>query len=214
MNNRNSSKCAIIGASGHGKVIAELAELNGFSDIHFFDDKWPALTKVENWIVYGDFNKLLNDLAEYEAVVVAIGHNSTRLKMHRVLINKGALCPPLIHPSATVSPYSCLGVGSVVMAGAIIQAFSIIGQACIINTAATVDHDCHISDGVHISPGSHLAGAVKVGEASWLGIGSSVKQAIKIGSNTVVGAGAAVVKDVLDNQTVIGVPAKPIIFKE
>ncbi|MFB2674383.1 acetyltransferase [Shewanella xiamenensis] len=214
MTNHSSGLCAILGASGHGKVIAEIAELNGYPDIHFYDDRWPELKQVEHWPVLGNSNALINQVANYSNVVVAIGHNATRLEKYHQLFVQGACCLPLIHPSAIVSRYADLEGGTVVMAGAVINPFCRIGKACIINTAATVDHDCVIADGSHVSPGAHLAGGVEVAEASWLGIGCQIKQLIKIGSNAVVAAGATVIHDVLNNQTVAGVPAKPICRKE
>ncbi|MBT6282943.1 MAG: acetyltransferase, partial [Phycisphaerae bacterium] len=77
-------------------------------------------------------------------------------------------------------------------------------------TGATVDHDCELADGVHISPGANLGGNVTVGECSWIGIGACVKNGVTIGKNVIVGAGAAVVQDVPDNVTVVGVPAKEL----
>ncbi|CAJ1809643.1 acetyltransferase [Aeromonas veronii] len=206
--------CAILGASGHGKVIADIAELNGYSDIHFYDDRWPKLTQVEHWPVRGNSERLFMQVADYANIVVGIGNNAIRLEKYQRLFALGASCLPLVHPRAVISCYASLGIGSVVMAGAVINPCSHIGKACIINTAATVDHDCGVADGVHISPGVHLAGGVTVAEASWIGIGANIKPLIKIGSNAVVGAGAAVIHDVLDNQTVAGVPAKPICRKE
>ncbi|MBF4296100.1 acetyltransferase, partial [Vibrio anguillarum] len=153
--------CAILGASGHGKVIAEMAELNGYSDIHFYDDRWPSLGRIELWQVSGNSETLLKQAQHYANVVVAIGNNATRLEKYNQLVASGASCLPLVHPSAIVSRYANVENGTVVMAGAVINPFSRIGQACIINTAATVDHDCVIEDGVHLSPGVHLAGGVE-----------------------------------------------------
>ncbi|QDF67634.1 acetyltransferase [Shewanella sp. SNU WT4] len=214
MSNSSSGSCAILGASGHGKVIAEIAELNGFTEIHFYDDRWPELARIEHWPVYGNSDILIKRIHDYTNIVVAIGDNATRLKKYRLLFEHGACCLPLVHPSAVVSNYAQLGDGTVVMAGAVVNSFSYIGKGCIINTVASVDHDCMIADGVHISPGAHLAGAVQVAECCWIGIGSQIKQLIRIGSNSIVAAGATVINDVLNNQTVIGIPAKPINRKE
>ncbi len=205
------TKCAILGASGHGKVIADIAELNGYKVIHFYDDRWPKLTNVEHWAVEGTTESLLAYCGQYDAIFIAIGNNSIRLTKQNYLSQYGAVFPVLVHPSATVSRYSRLGEGCIVMAGSIINPFAVLGKACIVNTSSTVDHDCLLADGVHLSPGSHLAGGVKVGKCTWIGIGANIKQLVNIGENTIVAAGATVIRDVLNDQVVVGVPAKPLI---
>ena len=57
-------------------------------------------------------------------------------------------------------------------------------------------------------PGTHLAGGVHVGFRSIIGIGSAVKQNVSIGSDVTIGAGAAVVHDLPDSVTAVGVPAR------
>ncbi|MBE0484498.1 MAG: acetyltransferase [Bacterioplanes sp.] len=203
-------RLAILGASGHGKVVAEIAELNGW-DVVFFDDAFPSVTGLAHWSVIGNTDDLLTDLQCFDGCFVAIGNNRIRLDKQRMLAKKGATLPVLIHPSAVVSRYAKVEAGCVVMAGAVINPFALVQQACIVNTAATIDHDCVLAEGVHISPSANLAGAVSVGACSWVGIGASVKQCLKIGANVVVGAGAAVVLDIADNLTVVGVPAKVLI---
>lgn len=208
------TRCAILGASGHGKVIAELAILNNYNEIFFYDDKWPSIDKVEYWPVVGNTNTLLKDAYKYDLIVVAIGHNATRQNLYQKLLNINSKIPPLVHPSAVISQYSKIGLGTVIMAGAVINPFCRIGQFCIINTSASIDHDCTISDGVHISPGSHLAGSINIGQTSWVGIGSCIKQQVTIGENVIIAAGATVVNNILNNQTVAGTPAKQINLKD
>ena len=204
------NKLAILGASGHGKVLAEIAELNGWCDIVFFDDAWPVVNSIEHWDVLGNTESLLVHIKEFHGAIVAIGNNTIRLLKTKKLADAGFKLINLIHPSAIVSKYSEIAYGTAVMAGAIINPFSKIGIAGIINTGSIIDHDCFIGDAVHVCPGVKLAGNVSVGNRTWIGIGSSVKQDIKIGKDVIVGAGAVVVKDIEDKTTVIGVPAKSI----
>ena len=203
-------KCAVLGASGHGKVVAEIAELNCYGQVEFFDDRWPQRDHLEHWKVVGGTQQLLDSVTEYDLVVVAIGNNEIRLTKQLLLEEAGAKFSSLVHPTAVISGYSSIGAGSVVMANAVVNPFTSVGKAGIVNTSATVDHDCLIADGVHISPGANLAGGVTVGEQSWVGVGAQVKQLVTIGKQVVVGAGATVINDVSDFQTVIGAPAKPV----
>ena len=202
------SSCAVLGASGHGKVLAEIAELNGYSKVVFYDDAWPNKTSLEAWPVEGGSTELLKSTFQYDIVLVAIGNNEIRYQKYLQLQSVSAKMPALIHPSAIISRYSCIGDGSIVMAGAIVNPFVTIGSAVIVNTGATIDHDCNIRDGVHISPKASLAGNVEIEKLSWVGIGALVKQSIKIGKSVTVGAGSTVVKNIDDSLVVVGTPAR------
>lgn len=200
-------RLAILGASGHGKVVADTAECCGWSDIEFYDDAWPNLKANGAWVVSGDTVALVEQIAQYDGVLVAIGDNRIRQLKIRELIRAGAKMTTLIHPTATVSRYARLGVGSVVFAGAIMNVSAAAGEGTILNTGCSVDHDCILGNAVHISPGVRLAGNVRVGDLSWIGIGACVRQSICIGRQVTVGAGAAVVSHLADNIIVVGVPA-------
>lgn len=202
-------RLAILGASGHGRVVADTAELCGWQ-VAFFDDAHPAASRNAHWPVLGDWDNLLSRLSDFEGVVVAIGNNRTRLAKLEALRARGVGLPSLIHPAAVVSRHAWLGDGGVVFAGVVVNACADIGAGVILNTQCSIDHDCVLEAGVHVSPGAHLAGGVRVGEASWVGIGASIRQMTVIGRGVIVGAGAAVVADVPDNVTVVGVPARTI----
>jgi len=203
---------AIVGASGHGKVVAEIAEALGY-EVNFFDDASSEKCRVEHWTIKGDFQTLLDNKNKYFGAVVAIGHAPTRKKVSQSLLHNNILLPSLIHPKANVSKYARFAQGCVVMPSATINAFAEIGQGSIVNTSAVVEHHCKLGEYVHICPNSALAGGVIVGELSWIGIGTSVRQLIAIGSNVTVGAGSVVVKDIESGQTAFGNPAK-IVIKE
>ncbi|SDJ09508.1 acetyltransferase [Billgrantia gudaonensis] len=203
-------KLAILGASGHGKVVADTALQAGWTEVVFYDDAWPELEENGAWSVAGDTAALLSQLAEFEGVVVGIGNNRTRLAKTRKLACAGARLATIVHPRAVVSSQANIGRGSVVFAGAVIQVDSQLGEACIVNTNASIDHDCQLAPGIHVCPGVNLAGLVTVGEACWIGIGASVKQQVRIGAGVTVGAGAAVIRDIPDGEVVVGVPARAL----
>ncbi|HEX6236626.1 MAG TPA: NeuD/PglB/VioB family sugar acetyltransferase [Acidimicrobiales bacterium] len=203
-------RLAILGASGHGKVVADAAAAAGWDETVFYDDAWPRRRTNGPWAVVGDTAVLVDQLDEHDGVIVGIGDNRTRLDLAHRLTKSNARLVSVIHPQAVVSRYAEIGDGTVVFAGVVVNVDSRVGRGCIINTGATVDHDCALADGVHLSPGAHLAGGVTVGEASWVGIGASVRQRVTVDRDVTVGAGAVVVSHVPAGQTVVGVPAKPL----
>lgn len=203
-------RLAILGAGGHGKVVADAAECCGWTDISFFEDSWPERAQNACWLICGTTSHLLARLHEFDGVVVAIGHNRARGEKLSLLESAGAQIVSIIHPRATVSKHAEVGKGSVVFAGACINPCAIVGTGAIINTGSSVDHDCVLGANVHISPGARLAGNVSVGDGSWVGIGACIRQAVRIGMHVTVGAGSAVVKDINDNHVVVGVPARPM----
>ena len=198
---------AILGASGHGKVVAEIAELCGYQKVVFFDDN-KDMDSFESWEIQGDTKNLISRLSIFDACIVAIGDNKVRMEKTKLLLSNNANVTSLIHPLATVSKYSRFQIGSVVMAGAVINPFVTIGISCIINTNSTIEHDCILGDGVHISPNAAIAGGVRIGDETWIGIGSLVKQNIEIGINVIVGLGSVVLKSLPDNVIAYGLPAK------
>lgn len=201
-------RLAILGASGHGKVVADIAEISGWDEIVFFDDAWPEVKINSAWPVIGNTNNLLSSLGDFSGVAVAIGNNLIRLEKLSLLNQNGVSLPSIIHPQAAISRYAKIADGCVVCAGVVVNVGSIIGFGSILNTSCSIDHDCSLSEAVHVSPGAHLAGGIKVGACAWVGIGAAVRQLITVGSHAVVGAGAVVVKDVLERTTVVGIPAK------
>jgi sugar O-acyltransferase (sialic acid O-acetyltransferase NeuD family) len=199
----------IIGASGHGKVVADIAlKMQKWRDIYFLDDN-ENLTSSMGITVVGktiDAYKYLKDCD----IFIGIGNNTVRETLQKKLEDKGAHIPTLIHPTAILGEQVEISPGTVVMAGTVINSCSEIGKGCIINTGSTIDHDCIIEDYVHISPGAHLAGTVKVGQGTWLGIGSIVSNNVNISYGCKIGAGAVVIRDLTVTGTYVGVPAKKI----
>ena len=199
----------IVGASGHGRVIADIAlKMNRWKSIKFLDDDENIKSSMGIEVIGKsvDAFKYINDWN----IFVAIGSNSVRQKIQEKLEAEGASIPVLIHPDAIIGEQVEIGDGTAVMAGAIINCCTRIGKGCIINTGATVDHDNLIEDYVHISPGVHIAGTVKIGKGTWLGVGSIVSNNVNITSGCIIGAGAVVVKDITEPGTYIGVPARTV----
>lgn len=199
-------KLVIIGAGGHGKVVADIARKNGYESICFLDDD-ASVKQCGGYPVAGPSA----DAANYNCdIAVAIGNAAVRQKIQQELEAKQMCVPALIHPQAVIGEHVVIGAGTVIMAGSVINPGSRIGKGCIVNTCASVDHDCRISDYAHISVGAHLAGAVAVGERTWIGIGAVVSNNIEVSEDSIIGAGAVVVKSIDQPGTYAGVPARKI----
>lgn len=202
-----NKKIVIIGASGHGKVVADIAQKSGYERIVFLDDD-VKVKKCGNYSVVGT-RKEAALYREFD-FVVAIGNANIRQKVYDELVSEKLHICTLIHPDAVIAEDVLIGKGTVIMAGVVINSEARIGRGCIINTCASVDHDCVIDDLVHISVGAHIAGTVQVGIRTWIGAGATVSNNVNITSDCMIGAGTVVIKDVRESGTYIGVPAERI----
>ena len=200
---------AIMGASGHCKVVAEIALENGYDNIVFVDLN-PTIDMLGEYPVADEDTDLENFINDEYDFIVGIGDAKIRRKVQEKLIAKGANIVTLIHPSAVIAYDASIGLGSVVMAGAVVNPGTKIGTGCIINTSSSVDHDNTIGDYVHISVGAHTAGTVAIGDNTWLGIGAVVSNNLSICADCIIGAGAVVVKNIIKPGTYVGVPAAKI----
>lgn len=194
----------IIGAGGHGRVIADTALLSGYKDVVFLDDAEKCEVEISGKT--DDFVKYLNNCDFF----VAIGNNKTRAKITDKIKNSGAAIVSLIHPSAVIGSNVVIGKGSFVAPGAIINTGAVIGDGVILNTASSVDHDCRVGDFSHVSIGSRVAGTVQIGKGCFIGAGAVIINNTTICEACVIGAGSVVVKDVVECGTYVGVPARKI----
>lgn len=202
-----NERVIVIGASGHGKVAADIVRSSGDTLLGFLDDNEllppmvagiPVLGRVADHTSFPD-----------ASFVIGIGSSDVREKIARQL--DGVRWYTAIHPSAVISALdTAIGAGSVVMANAVVNPSAHIGAHCIINTAAVVEHDNQIGDFSHISVGARLGGTVSVGAHAWVGIGAAVSNNISICGHCIIGAGAAVIHDIKESGTYVGVPARKI----
>lgn len=196
------NRLIIIGASGHGKVVADIAVLNGYKDIVFLDDD-EGIQECSGWAVVGKSSE-----APDGEVFVAVGNPETRKRLMELYSSR--VQPVLIHPKSVVAENVKIGSGTVVMAGAVINPGVMIGKGVIVNTSSSIDHDCSVGDYSHISVGAHLCGTVKAEDNVWIGAGATVINNVNICGGCTIGAGAVVIKDIDKSGTYVGVPAKMI----
>lgn len=194
------NRLIIIGAGGHGKVIADNALKNGYTDIGFIDDN--AAGECMEFPIIGTTDEIeaLND--GKTDFIIGIGDNAVRKTIaEKYDVN----WVTLIHPSAVTAFNASIGKGTVIMAGAVVNVCSTVGNHCIINTNAVVEHDNVIRSFSHISPGAVLSGTVVIGERTWIGTGASVINNIEICNDVTVGAGSVVLRNIETEGTYYGI---------
>lgn len=153
----------ILGAGGHGKVVADLAKQTGkYKEIFFLDDNSQEAEVIGKCSQYLEFQSA--DTEMYPA----FGNNTARIQWENKLLEAGISLAKIIHPLAYVSPLAEVASGCVIMPYAVVNTGTKIKKACIINIGAMVDHDCILEEGCHLAPGAivkgenHLSEGMKV----------------------------------------------------
>ncbi|MDK2800261.1 MAG: hypothetical protein PWQ70_1880 [Clostridiales bacterium] len=208
------NKLILLGAGGHCKVVIDVIktfyDIVGITDI----DRSKHGQEFYGIAVLGNDDILHEMFAKgvRKALVTlgSIGNSSIRKKLFEYAKDIGYDMINAVSNDTVISKSVRMGVGNIVMDGVIIHADAVIGNNTILNTSCIIEHDCMIEDHVHISPGAKLAGAVRIGEGTHIGLGANIIQNISIGKNCIIGAGAVVTKDIPDNCTAVGVPARVI----
>ena len=205
-----------IGAGGHGRLLADIAEEMGVYKIVGFTDVASDRVKGLPHPLLGDDHHLPGLLkagvlkAFLGVGAVSMGGLRLRARLYQRIITMGFRMATLIHPRAMVSSRAILGEGEVVMAGAVVNGGAQLGDNVVVYSGAVVEHDVVVGRHSHLSPGVLLAGGVTLGEGVFVGIGAVVIQGVSIGAWSTIGAGSVVLKDVPPGSTVVGVPARII----
>ncbi len=201
----------IIGAGGHGKVVADVARSAGFEVVGFTDDApGRAGGSFQGLPVLGLEDWLHSAARAGLRAALGIGDNNARGRAFERLRAAGVSMPVLVHERASVAASARLGDGTVVMALAVVNPDATVGEGAIVNSGAIVEHDCEVGPFAHLSPNATLGGAVVIGHRSHVGLGAVVLPGVRVGANVRVGAGAVVLADIEAGLTAVGVPARTL----
>jgi len=195
----SNPKLGLIGAGGLGREIRSLAERQ-YHFAGFYDDA----RQEAPWL--GPLMAV--EPAADIAFILAIGNPQTKKQVAGKLAGKNLSYANLVSQYSRVSPGALQGRGIVVCDGVVATVNCRFGHHVLLNLNATVGHDVVLGDYCSVMPGANISGSVTVGEATLIGSGAIVLQGLTLGANVRVGAGAVVTKDVPDNTTVVGVPAR------
>ena len=182
-----SKRVIVIGAGGHGRSVAEAILLLGRDElVGFVDDGADANAKVWTYPILGRTDSLHTLRALADTVVVAIGNNAVREKLHSRVRDAGFELLNVIHPAAFVSPTATLGAGCAVMAGAVVGTEAQLGEGVIVNCGATVDHHCRVDAFGHLGVNACMAGGSVLGHRAWMQAGAALGYGVKIAADTVL----------------------------
>lgn len=156
----------ILGAGGHGRVVAEIAQDCGYDHISFLDDNSPD--------AIGRIDELERFANQFDNAFAGIGNNVLREQLILRLEAAGYHVPVLIHPSAYVSRTAKIGKGTVVEPKAIVNAGTVVGLGCIISVGAIVDHNVVVGKCSHINAGSIVKAGAEIKERTKLEAGQVV----------------------------------------
>jgi sugar O-acyltransferase (sialic acid O-acetyltransferase NeuD family) len=197
-------KIILIGAGGHCKSCIDVIEKEKkYKIVGVIDNNKKGF--FLNYKILGNdanLNKFKN-ITQYALITVGqIKDYSIREKLFRNAINNKFVMPTIFSPLSSVSRYSLIKEGTIVMHRCIVNAHSQIGKNCIINTGAIIEHDVFIGNNCHISTGVIINGGVKIGDNTFIGSGTVIKNKISIGSNCIIGMKKNIKKNVKDNKVV------------
>lgn len=200
-----NNKVIIIGASGHGKVVADIVRQSNDEIVGFLDDAYTGTRDFYGSKIIG----VSNDYIKFKdcSFIIAIGNNEIRKRISSKMNCKWYTG---IHPTAVVSETATIGEGSVIMPNAVVNADAVIGKHSIVNSSAIVEHDCKVGDYSHIAPQSAVCGVTTLGSNTFLGAGGTVINVINCCDDVKLGAGAVVIKSINEKGTYVGVPCKKI----
>lgn len=199
----------LVGGGGHCKSVIDVAESAGYQIKGILDMPVNVGNKVLGHSIIGTDDQIINYVDD-ALFIVTVGHikdATLRIKLHQRIIDAGGNLATIVAPTAHVSRYAHLGVGTVVMHHAVVNADANIGRGCIINTFANIEHDARIGDYCHISTGAIVNGNCIVGNEIFLGSQSVVVNGIEITDGCVIGAGSLVRKNLSQKGVYSGIPA-------
>lgn len=201
-----TERVAIMGAGGHGRVVASILRANHINIHGFFDDSYSESSEViQGAPLLGRFDDIVKFRENIQKVYLALGNNLIRKKYFDFLSENNFLLPSILHPTAIIESDADIDSATAICLGTIVGTEVKIGKGCIINTACSVDHESAIGDFVHLAPKVAIAGRSSIGDYTFVGINTAIADKLTIGKNVVIGAGSVILSDVLDGAKIFGV---------
>lgn len=203
----------ILGAGGFGREVYLWSKDTFSKDKYrikgFLDDNSKALDGYSlNVDIIGSMVEYIPD--EHDRFLIATGSIDAKKNVIDILKKKGAKFINLIHPKAVVADNVKIGSGVIICPNSLIATDVQIGNYVTINCGTQIGHDVIIKDYTSIMSQVEIGGDCKLGGKVFMGSNSTIIPGRKIGDNAVIGTGSIVIRNVKENTTVFGNPAKRI----
>ena len=200
----------IFGCGYQGKIVFEILQRSQKDPKFFVDDS----NRVKTYRSLPVIDRHESTRKEIPNIMIALGNdNVEKINLKKEIIafyeQLQFQFPTIIDSTASISVSAEMEIGCIIHPGVTLMPDTKIGKFSIISTRASIDHDNTIEAFVNICPGVVSAGNVTFKEGCFVGTGAIILPGVTIGKNALIGAGAVVTKDVPDNVTVIGNPARP-----
>ena len=213
-------RIAILGAGGFAREVAWLIrDINSIKASYSFQgfilsdlSKKGSHDSLD--LLLGDFDWVEKNPGSIDALAIGVGTPAVREKLAAEALARFPVIewPPLIHPSANFDRNSCvIGKGAILCAGVMGTVNLTFEPFCAVNLACTIGHEARIGQYSVLNPTVNISGGVKLGKSVLVGTGAQILHYLQIGDGSTVGAGAVVTKDIPAGETVVGIPARPLM---
>lgn len=204
-------RIAIIGAGDLGQQIGHYAlQTNSYIIAGYYDDTKLKDSATEFGPILGSLDDVQLGYEDkvYDELIIAIGYK--HMDFRATLLDRYLSIPmaTIIHPLAMIDSTATIGKGSVVFPGVLIDKKVVIGRNVIVNVHCTISHDTVIEDHCFLSPRVALAGFIRIGEKSVLGINSTVIDNLNLCNHTRLAGGTVLTKNTIKSGLYAGVPAQ------
>lgn len=211
---------AVIGAGGCGRGIMPLArqqlQAQGVPDerLVFVDDALAG-TVVNGKPVLSHV-QFVTEPATRRCAVIGVANGKIRERIARLCMRDGISPWSVSSTNVLVMDQVSIGEGAAISPFVTLTNNITIGRHFHANLYSYVEHDCVIGDFVTFAPGVKCNGNIHIGDHAYLGAGAVIRQGkpgqpLRIGAGAVIGMGAVVTRDVPDNTTVVGNPARTLL---
>ena len=181
---------------------------NKFEVAGLLDDDPDKIGKeLFGYPVVGPIDEALN----FKDVNIVVGISFPEIKrqvIHKLIKNQSLAFPTLLHRNAWISEGVSVGLGSVIYPGNCINYGSEIGDFVVMNMNCSLGHHTKIGSFTSLAPGVNTGGHTQIGQGVDVGIGVSTIQNVKIGDQSVIGGQSMVIREVMPESTVMGIPAR------